>query len=367
VWEFLEGLKDFAPEGCVTLPLMQEMYPEIEPNMLVEQIYSIISKPQEEQPSATKDPGMEGDADPGNHDEGEGQGDSDPGDGERQDSGEAGPGERVQSKPGNDQGTGEPEAAHPTDQFKVTESSAADGISQDYEDEPDPTWDAFRERNLLEAVEKKIEQLEDDGEWIATRGTIPAGIKRIIKQRLRPTVDPWKNLRSVVARVAANQQGNPDFTYRRINRRQGAVAEMPRLKGVHKHQPKCVAVIDTSGSMTSRCLAKALNVIKQGLKSLGELPVVTCDAQVGQDMVLRAVKEDFDFVGGGGTDMVVALEYAEKKYKPDVIVLVTDTGTNWPDKKMKAKLVVAATQDGYVPEWAVKVRVPDSPNKTEID
>jgi hypothetical protein len=49
------------------------------------------------------------------------------------------------------------------------------------------------------------------------------------------------------------------------------------------------------------------------------------------------------------------------------VVIVTDTATPWPDKKMKAQLIVAATQDGYVPDWAIKVRIPDDPRKDELD
>jgi hypothetical protein len=65
--------------------------------------------------------------------------------------------------------------------------------------------------------------------------------------------------------------------------------------------------------------------------------------------------------------MRIPLAYSEKKYKPDVTVLVTDTGTPWPDNKLHGQLIVAATQDGEVPAWAVKVRIPDDPNKESLD
>ena len=139
-----------------------------------------------------------------------------------------------------------------------------------------------------------------------------------------------------------------------------------RLKGQKKYSPKAVVIIDTSGSMTPGCLAKALVVIKQGLKSVGNVPVITCDARVHQDQLVSAVHDTFELVGGCGTDMRVPLAYSEEKYKPDVTVLVTDTGTPWPDQKLKGQLIVAATQDGHVPDWAVKVRIPDSPNKEEV-
>jgi predicted metal-dependent peptidase len=142
---------------------------------------------------------------------------------------------------------------------------------------------------------------------------------------------------------------------------------MPLLKGVKKYMPKAVVVVDTSGSMTAGCLRKAVQVIRDGLKALGEVPVITCDAAIGQDIKVRSISPDFEFVGGGGTDMRVPLAYSEEEYAPDVTVLVTDTYTPWPDKPLKGQLIVAATQDGNVPSWATKVRIPDDPRKESLD
>jgi predicted metal-dependent peptidase len=386
VWEFLIAIKDFAPENGITFDWMKERWPEIEPNMTIEQIYSIMSE--QEQPDFPPDLPV-----PSNNDE--------KGDGENNQDVNVGMGEEVELTPeekaednsdgdgksetqedgpkadGEGRGKGpevKPEDRGSGDGKDKTEGveligggSAADGQPRDYEDEPDPNWDAFTEDRLLEAVERKIEELEEDREWVAGHpGTIPGELKRLIKQRLHPAPNPWDVLRSTVARCIANHRGAPDYTYRRLNRRQQGVPEMPRLKGTQKYSPKAAVVVDTSGSMTMRCLAKALTVIKQGLRALGEVPVITCDVRVGLDVVMRSVHEDFEFVGGGGTDMRIPLAYAEDKYKPDVIVIVTDTYTPWPDKPMKGQLIVAATQDGNVPRWATKVRIPDAPEKESI-
>lgn len=377
VWEFMEHVKDLAPPGGVTLPEMQKLYPTIKPGMTVEEIYWIISQPKDEE-YAKKDPqpgddGEIADADgpgpgddvpPSNEDDvGEpGPRDDADGAGEDSDSDEPGPNDDPNAR----RGSGEPEEGHPTDKFQVTESSAADGITNDYEDEADPTWGAFQEHNLLEACEKKIEQLENDHEWVSNRGTVPGSLKRHIRSVLRPSVNPWDALRSCVGRILANSKGNPDATYQRPSRRQAGMPDAVRLKGAVKKMPKACVVVDTSGSMSAGCLRKAITVIKQGLKAIGDCPVVTCDARIGMDIVMRSIADDFTFDGGGGTDMRIPLDYVEKKYKPDVVVLVTDTATPWPDK-MKAKLIVAATQDGDCPPWSIKVRIPDDPNKTELD
>jgi predicted metal-dependent peptidase len=383
VWEFMESIKEMCPEGGVTFDTAKAKWPEIERNMVAEQLYDIISgsrkqpefdppgnplgkpPPGEEKNEQPKDGGDQ----PSNED-GDTESETEDGDGgDKSDGGD----QEVSGKSRGKGGSGESEGEGSGDEveddgFKlIGDGSAADNQPRDYEEEGDPTWDAFREDRLLELVEKKIEELENDREWQGGRGTIPAGLKRLIKEKLRPQPNPWERLRATVAKCAANHRGTPDYTYSRPNRRQQACADMPRLKGTKKYSPKAVVIVDTSGSMTAGCLAKALVVIKQGLQALGQVPVVCCDARVQQDKVLTAVHSEFELVGGGGTDMRIPLAYTQEKYKPDVTVLVTDTGTPWPDRPIRGQLIVASTQDGFVPPWATNVRIPDSPNKETLD
>jgi predicted metal-dependent peptidase len=136
----------------------------------------------------------------------------------------------------------------------------------------------------------------------------------------------------------------------------------PKLKGVRKYAPNAVVIIDTSGSMTKQCKIKCLQVVAQGLQSVGEFPVICGDTRVTSDCKVSHLKDQFEMPGGGGTDMTVLIEYAEKKYKPDVIVIGTDGGTPWPDKT-KAQLIIALTQEVETPKWATRVRIPDDPRK----
>ena len=383
VFEMLEAIKNDCPEGGVTFDKAREQWPEIERNMTIEQLYAIISEaespppppdlpvPNEEEGEEEGPPGgdfhqptdkeTDQPADESEESDGsDGESETDGGDQEVDGKG------RGQDPEGGSEGGGKPDGDEFDQDFDlIGGGSGADGIPRDYEEEPDPTWDAYREDRLLEEVEKQIEKVEEDRDWILGRGTIPAGLKRLIKQKLRPQPNPWNHLRATVAKCAANHRGAPDYTYRRINRRQDAVSA--RLKGVQKYTPKAVVIVDTSGSMTAGCLAKALAVIKQGLQAMGRVPVVTCDARVQQDKVLTSVQDEFELCGGGGTDMRIPLTYTQEKYKPDVTVLVTDTGTPWPDRPIKGQLIVAATTDGFVPPWATKVRIPDSPNKTSLE
>ncbi len=379
VWEMMESIAHLCPKGAVTFPEAKKLWPKIERNMTVEQLYSIISEPEPKPPVPPEPPVGESDEeeegeepedqDGSGTEESEEESEGDDGGSEPEDSedGEENGGEgEAGDQEGDGSSEGEGEGDGKGGGFElIGNGSSADGQPRDYEEEPDPKWDAFMEDNLLQAVEDKIEQLEEDRDWTSGRGTIPGELKRIIRQKLRPQPNPWDKLRATVAKAAANHRGVPDYTYRRPNRRQQDM--QVRLKGQQKYSPKAVVIIDTSGSMTPGCLAKAITVVKQGLKAIGNVPVITCDARVHQDKVVSAVHDNFELVGGGGTDMQVPIAYSEEKYKPDVTVLVTDTGTPWPDHKLKGQLIVAATQDGYVPEWATTVRIPDSPEKEELD
>ncbi len=374
VWEFMEAIKDKAPEGGVTFDKAKEKWPAIERNMTVEQLYHIINESRKKPPETEvgqpgkKDP-EESDNDAGSDEKQEdGDGGSEqesPEDGPKDEGKSRGPSEQDQPE---DSGSGGDEVED--DGFKpIGGGSAADGIPRDYEEEPDHTFEAFKEDRLLEAVEQNIEELENDRQWQAHShpGTIPAELKRIIKSKLHPQPNPWDRLRATVARVGANHRGAPDYTYRRMNRRQDAIPDLLRLKGVRQYMPKAVVGVDSSGSMTPGCLRKAIWVIRDGLKALGEIPVVSCDAAVGQDIKVTRIGEDFDFRGGGGTDLRVLLDYADSEHRPDVVVLVTDGGTPWPDKPTRYQLVIALTQECSTPSWATTVRIPDQPTKETLD
>jgi predicted metal-dependent peptidase len=313
VWEFLEALAKDCPADGVTFDKAKEKYPGIERNMTVEQLFSVIREQEQQEDSPVKgdDFGLEGDKSDERSEQEESS--QPPGESQVEEEPEAGQGEETEpdergtpgDQPGKAQGSDPGDGKRPGDFDLIGGGSGADGIERDYEEEPDPRWDSFVEDGLLQAVEKKIEELENDDEWRRSRGTIPSELKRVIRRKLHPKANPWDRLRATVSKAAANPKGFPDYTYRRPNRRQQG--NDIRLKGLQKYSPKAAVVVDTSGSMTSGCLAKALGVIKQGLRALGQVPVITCDAKIGQDQVMTAVHDDFEFVGGGGTDMRVPL------------------------------------------------------------
>lgn len=345
VWQAMEGVAEFMPKGGVNLPEAQAKYPGIHANGTLEEYFGIIKRhrqkpPQPPVPPPPPPPGEEG---------------------QEQDKQDG-------NIPGNGQGDTQPEDSGDKDQQQddvqtdgwepVGGGSSADGKPRDYEEAPDPNWEAFQEDELLERVEQKIEEFEASPRDAVAGKHVPDCLKVAIAEKLRPTPDPWAKLGAAVGLAASTPVGSPDSTYRKFSRRQSTLPET-RLKGVHKLTPKAAVVLDTSGSMCDgETQAKALNVIAQGLRAVGPFPVVAGDTRARSSKKVQHLKQ-VTWDGGGGTDMTIVLEAADKKYKPDVIVLVTDGYTPWPSQRPRYRLVVACTTEAHVPEWAITVRIPN--------
>jgi predicted metal-dependent peptidase len=197
-----------------------------------------------------------------------------------------------------------------------------------------------------------------------SRGTLPAGWQRWAQATLAGPQVPWRRvLASAVRRAIAHAAGCSDYTYRRPGRRR-----IPRIVTPALQRPliAVAVVVDTSGSMAKSQLDAALAEIAGVIKAAGIGPhglvVLACDAAVGAvTRVRRATDVRLD--GGGGTDMRVGITAAEAaRPTPDVVVVLTDGCTPWPDRPTRARLVVAIIGDQsaaqHAPDWATTVPVP---------
>lgn len=225
--------------------------------------------------------------------------------------------------------------------------SAADGVKQEYELESDLTSAAAN----LSRLEEVRQQMESDGS--IGKGSGAGQLKQSLNVRLRRQPDPFDQLRAIVGKQTSSPVGVDEFTYRRLSRMQQH-PDYP-MRGVIKMTPECVIVLDTSGSMGAgpkgERVSRALTAIAQGVKRLRNPRVISWDGRLRGDARCESIR-NFQWVGGGGTSMEEAVEYADQKYKPDCIVLVTDCGTSWPSKPTRARLVVAAVAlDSKPPAW----------------
>jgi predicted metal-dependent peptidase len=204
---------------------------------------------------------------------------------------------------------------------------------------------------------------EDVKQHAKGRGTVPAGLDRWAEQVLAPPVIPWSQvLRAALLTAIADQAGRTDYTYARPSRRRLPRIVKPAMRGP---SVTVAIVVDTSGSMSQADLAAALSEIAGVLSAAGvardRVTVLCCDAAATTARRVRSV-HDVALTGGGGTDMRVGIAAAAKaRPAPNVIVVLTDGYTPWPDQPTTARLVCAVISDappGGTPEWATTVHVP---------
>lgn len=161
-------------------------------------------------------------------------------------------------------------------------------------------------------------------------GTVPAGWKRWAEAVLEPPVVPWqRELSALVKNAATMARGATDYTYTKVSRR-GAFAGV-LMPALIRPEPTASVVLDTSGSMGGDLLAAALREVEGILRAIGQrrVPVLCCDAAVhgGVQQVSSALQ--IELAGGGGTDMGVGIEAAQK-LRSNVIIVLTDGATPWP-------------------------------------
>jgi predicted metal-dependent peptidase len=225
--------------------------------------------------------------------------------------------------------------------------SACDNRKREYE-KPDDSWDSYKESLTAKKLEESIAKFEE-----SHPGSVPGKLREAIGHFLRPQRDPWQHLKSAVASSTASPLGGRMATYRRLSRKQPP--DVCRLRGQLTTQASAVVIVDTSGSMGDReTKEQALQVIADGLKKLKSVKVVCADTHVRNSIKLADIK-NFQWEGGGGTDMARALEEVDKSDHPDSIVLITDAMTGWPDRQTRAKVIVALTCDSSyrdsIPAW----------------
>lgn len=176
----------------------------------------------------------------------------------------------------------------------------------------------------------------------ATRGTLPAGIDRLLGEMTRPTVNPWKRLRRA---ITTSMAGRDATTWNRLHRRL-------IVRGIGAPGPTAVGsghigiVVDTSGSIGDEMLrlfaghmAAILDEARPRRTSL-----VWTDARVHRVDTLRGHADlrrtlSQPVPGGGGTDMPVGVDRAFELGCDCVVVLTdgcTPFGEGWAKPVMWA-------------------------------
>ncbi|WP_330334190.1 VWA-like domain-containing protein [Streptomyces sp. NBC_00536] len=214
--------------------------------------------------------------------------------------------------------------------------SGADGLDRAWDLGPDGAHGlAAHERD---AVRFRVAQGIN-----ARPGDAPKGWQRWAEEAFQPP-QPWRDLLGAAVRSAASGSGaGEDYTYGRPSRRSAGLPGVV-LPSLRRKPPRVCVIIDTSGSVSDAELGSALHEVAAISRAVGGrrdlITVVACDAAAQSAHSLCAAG-GIPLLGGGGTDLRTGFAKALRAgAPPDVIVVLTDGQTPWPDARPPCRTVV---------------------------
>ncbi|MBB5776074.1 vWA domain-containing protein [Nonomuraea jabiensis] len=240
--------------------------------------------------------------------------------------------------------------------------SGADGLERE--------WDLGPEgANGLSDHEREAVRFRVAQGINAHPGNVPKGWRRWAEEAFHPP-QPWRELLGAAIRSAVSGPGvGEDYTYGRPPRRSAGLPGVI-LPSLRRRPPRISVVIDTSGSVSDAELGSALLEVAAIVRAVGGrrdlVSVLSCDAaaRVAQPLCRS---EGMTLVGGGGTDLRAGIAKALRASpRPDVVVVLTDGQTPWPQERPASRMVVGLfsrtrrsydeSDPGYVPDtppsWA---------------
>ncbi|MEO3746563.1 VWA-like domain-containing protein [Plantactinospora sp. B5E13] len=248
--------------------------------------------------------------------------------------------------------------------------SGADGLDREWDLGPDGAYGLSPQER--DAVRFRVAQ------GISARpGDVPKGWQRWAEEAFHPP-QPWRDLLGAAIRSAATGQGaGEDYTYGRPARRSSSLPGVV-LPSLRRRPPRVCVVVDTSGSVSDAELGSALLEVAAIARAVGGrrdlVSVLPCDAAAHTvHRLCRA--EGVPLVGGGGTDLRTGFARALRtRPRPDVVVVLTDGQTRWPQERPACRTVVglfprqreswSEDDPDYVPdsppEWAKVVEIGSS-------
>ncbi len=193
---------------------------------------------------------------------------------------------------------------------------------------------------------------------------------RTVEELLKPRISWRKRLTTVLRQTLGNIMGRSDYTLMRLSRREHHTLQgdfKPRLRAMRGPLPPNVAVIlDTSPSISDQNIKEALSEILGIVKAVGvsrSVAVIPCSYEAYEVQYVRTPQQ-VNYIrpmGDGGTDLRKGFNVAmQLKKKPEIIVVITDGYTPWPDKKpkgVKSVLVLLNNESGKggLQPWMVPI------------
>jgi predicted metal-dependent peptidase len=241
-------------------------------------------------------------------------------------------------------------------------SLTTDGFGGMGEFMPDPLVNTEAE---AEAASQKYDQ-EFIGAVMAAQqqGKCPGWAAERAEAICAPAKIPWQIvLRRWARKVVRGGESSYSRPSRRTAHRTDIVLPSKRSQSIRR----CLFIVDTSGSMSTEAVNAAvpemLKIMATWKKA--ELVMVQCDAGVGSESVykpgtgfreLQAFSRSPQWNGRGGTDMGPAFALIPK-YRPEVVVCLTDGYLSWPDQNEAHGLPVAwlMVNESQKPPWGMRI------------
>lgn len=226
------------------------------------------------------------------------------------------------------------------------------GEIEDYPGEPDENG----EQKESGASDSEKEQQAQEWQIAATqaaqqaksRGTLPAGIEKLIKKLNEPKVNWREALHRFVDQVSRN-----DYTFRRVNTRfVGRGICLPSL--YNEELPPIDLVIDTSASLSDEELSQFAAEIDDILTQYNTTCRVTyCDTKVQstEEFTQENRPVQLSAKGGGGTNFEPGIQHAvEQEEQPVCLIYLTDLECSSYGKAPDFPVLWVCTQ-ADVPEY----------------
>lgn len=212
-------------------------------------------------------------------------------------------------------------------------------------------WDGEKQKDVPEEIlEIDIKQLLENAYNNSSSskmwGNTPADlIKEIEAFIFKKSEIPWQVLfrkyilfAKKIFNINTRQKKNKKYGY-----------AFPGTKVKEKLAIACI--FDTSGSVSEKEYIACVNELYSMSKAVDTINIVHCDTQphdigkLTKSMLNGTGRNKLNRHGYGGTDMSPAVRYCEEKYKPDVLICLTDAYMDFQWKPSKIPMIWVVTND----------------------
>lgn len=168
---------------------------------------------------------------------------------------------------------------------------------------------------------------------------------------VKPSRTPWQKVLAQYCQRGVRIGGQVDYTFTRPSRRWRKDMIRPAMFAT---KPHVALVWDSSGSMGDEDHTTCSGETMKIMKLIGGCRIISSDTEV-HDSGFVSDPRKVKIVGGGGTDMMVPINYCCKlKDRPNLIVVLTDGDSPWDESPPSIPTVVVLTRETHtqIPAWA---------------